>query len=117
MLDQEARKRLIDDYKKRSRTDTGGVYLIRNTKNGKILVEIASDIEAAENRFGFSQKTGSCINMKLNKDWAVYGPDVFKFEIAETIDKNENQTPMEFREDLNVLKQMWMEKLDAEILY
>jgi hypothetical protein len=117
MLDQEARKRLIDDYKKRSRRDRGGVYLIRNTRNGKVLVEIASDIEAAENRFSFSQKTGSCINMKINKDWSVYGPDTFTFETAETIDKNENQTPMEFREDLNVLKKLWLEKFEAETLY
>ncbi len=117
MIDNEARKQLINDYKKRSRTETGGVYLIRNTHNGKILVEIASDIEAAENRFGFSQKTGSCINMKLNKDWAVYGPGAFSFEVAETIDKNENQTPMEFRQDLNVLKKMWMEKFKEETLY
>jgi len=117
MVDPEIRKQIIDAYKKRSRTDTGGVYLIQNTQNGKILVEIASDIEAAKNRFSFSQKTGSCVNLKLNRDWALFGPDAFVFEVAETLDKSETQSPMEFRQDLNVLKKMWMEKYEPGSLY
>jgi hypothetical protein len=117
MVDPETRKQLIAAYKERSRKNTGGVYIIRNTQNGKLLLEIASDIAAAENRFSFAQKTGSCINMKLAKDWAIYGGGAFTFEIAETINRNEDQTPMEFREDLNVLKKMWAEKSDPAALY
>jgi hypothetical protein len=117
MIDPETRKKLISAYKERSRTDTGGVYMIKNTKNGKILLEVASDIEAAANRFSFAQKMGGCINYKLNKEWAAYGSDAFTFEIAETIDKNEEQSPVQFREDLNVLKKMWAEKFEPDALY
>lgn len=117
MLDNNARKELINAYKKRARTNTGGIYIIRNAQNGKILLEIASDIEAAENRFSFAKKTGGCINFKLSKDWADFGPEAFTFEIAETIDKNEDQTPTEFREELNLLKKMWAENYASSEMY
>jgi hypothetical protein len=117
MSDKETKKLLISAYKERSKTDTGGVYMIRNIKNGKILLETASDIEAASNRFSFAQKTGSCINYKLNRDWAADGGGIFTFEVAETINKNADQTPAEFREDLQVLKKMWVEKYEPSQLY
>jgi hypothetical protein len=117
MENKETRKELINAYKERSRTSTGGVYIIRNTQNGKLLLETASDIEAASNRFGFAQTTGSCINYKLQKDWSAYGSKVFVFEVAETLKKNDDQTPAQFREDLDFLKKLWTEKFDPATLY
>ena len=117
VADKESRKQLIDAYKERSRTQTGGVYAVRNTQNGRIFLDASADITASENRFKFAQSTGSCVNVKLNRDWAEFGSGAFTFEILETIDKNEDQTPAEFREDIDLLKKMWIEKYAPETLY
>ncbi|SHH47795.1 hypothetical protein SAMN02745823_00013 [Sporobacter termitidis DSM 10068] len=117
MADKETKKQLISAYKERARTQAGGVYLIRNKENGRIFLDDAPDISAAENRFCFAQQTGSCVNIRLGKDWARYGGGAFEFEALETIDKNEDQTAAEFRDDLDVLKNMWLEKYDPAVLY
>lgn len=80
-------------------------------------MDASPDIEAALNRFSFAQQTGSCVNVKLNDDWSVCGSAAFEFEIAETIAKNEAQSPTEFREDLQLLKSMWIEKFNPSVLY
>lgn len=95
----------------------GGIYTIRNTKNGKVFLDATPDITAAENRFRFAQQTGSCINIKLNKDWSEYGGDAFAFEVAEKLEKNDLQTPTEFRQDIQLLKKLWIEKYDPSVLY
>jgi hypothetical protein len=117
MADRETKKQLIDAYKERSRTQTGGIYLIKNKMNGKVFVDLSADMTAAVNRFNFAKQMNSCVNIKLNKDWAQYGGEVFELEIAETLEKNELQSPAEFREDLEILKKMWIEKFDPGILY
>lgn len=117
LADKETKKKLIDAYKEQCRTQTGGVYVIRNTANGKILLEASPDIAAAENRFRFALQTGSCVNIKLCKDWAAFGSGVFELETLETIGKNEDQTVDQFREDLELLKAMWLEKFDPATLY
>lgn len=117
MTDKETKKQLVNAYKEQTRKQAGGIYMIKNTKNGKVFIDSSLDISAAANRFAFSQETGSCTNIKLGKDWAQYGSGAFTFEIVETIEKNEEQTTAEFREDLQVLKAMRMEKFEADILY
>jgi hypothetical protein len=117
MSDKETKKQLINAYKERSRTQTGGVYLVRNRENGKVFVDLSADMAAAVNRFNFARQMNSCINVKLNNDWAQFGADAFDFEVAETIEKNEQQSPAEFRDDLELLKKMWIEKFDPEVLY
>jgi hypothetical protein len=117
MTDKETKKRLINAYKERAQTQTGGVYLIRNNANGRVLVDVAADMAAAVNRFNFTKQMNTCVNAKLTKDWAHYGSGVFELEVAETMDKSEKQSPAEFLEDLQVLKKMWQEKFEPAVLY
>lgn len=116
-MDKDTKKKLIDDYKEQSRTQTGGIYLIRNTKNGKIFLNATPDIIAIQNRFESGQQFGGSFHPKMNADWALFGSSAFEIEIAETIRKNANQTPEEFMEDLQLLKKMWIEKYDPALLY
>jgi hypothetical protein len=117
MSDKETKKQLINAYKERSRTQTGGVYLVRNRKNGKVFVDLSADMTAAVNRFNFAREMSSCVNVKLTRDWAQYGAEAFEFEIAETLEKSDKQSPAEFRDDLEVLKKMWIEKFEPKALY
>ena len=120
MADRETKKKLIEAYKEQSKTQRGGVYIIRNRENGRVFIDLAADMSAAANRYEFARKMASCPyggNARLSRDWAQYGSEAYEFEIAETMEKNSEQTPAEFREDLDLLKKMWVEKFDPTTLY
>lgn len=53
---------------------------------------------------------GSCRNDLLQKDWNQFGPDAFEFEELDILTPSEdpNYNPAE---DLEFLKDMWIEKL------
>jgi len=95
----------------------GGVYAIRNTQNGKMLIEAAADLRGSQNRFAFAQSTGSCVSMKLQSDWNAQDGKAFVFEPLEELKKGENQTMAQFKEDLETLKEFWLEKLAEQELY
>jgi hypothetical protein len=114
-MDKLNKKELLASYKDRKMV--GGICAIKNAVTGKLLVISTNDLQGCKNRFDFSQSTGSCINMKLQNDWKKYGKCAFIFEILEKYEKKETQTPEEFKNDIKVLEEMWLEKLDAAELY
>lgn len=119
-MDKNAKIQLAEAYKARLQTQTGGIYIIKNKDNSRIFIEITTDCMASLNRFGFSKQMNTCPyggNVQLTKDWVQYGRDAFEFEIVETINKNELQTMDEFRSDLEMLKILWLEKVDQTLLY
>ena len=115
MKDNKTKKELIAQYKERE--IIGGIYAIKNTLNDKLLLGAATDLHGYRNRFEFSQKTGSCIDMKLQSDWSKQGGEKFVFEVLETLKKNEKQTEKEFKTDIDVLKEMWLDKLSDRDFY
>jgi hypothetical protein len=94
----------------------GGVFAVRNTASGKLLLEHTADIQGSANRFEFMKKTGSCYNLKLQKDWDAGAP-AFEFEILEELEKGSEQTDSEFRADLATLRELWLDKLSGSELY
>ena len=110
------KKELKTAYKERH--IMGGVYAIQNKENGKMLVCTASDLSGIKNRFEFFQKFGgSALHGKLQKDIKQFGKNAFIFKTLEELKKKDTQTSAEFRADLETLKDIWLEKLDADILY
>ncbi|MDR2560218.1 MAG: GIY-YIG nuclease family protein, partial [Holophagales bacterium] len=87
------KKELQAQYK--DREIIGGVYIIKNELNGKILFAGSSDLQGSKNRFEFSKQTGSCVDMKLQKDWSKQGGEQFVFEVLEELKKGETQTAEE----------------------
>jgi hypothetical protein len=114
-MDQPGKKELIAKYKERK--IIGGVYAIKNGVTGRSLLLSAQDLQGSKNRFEFAQKTGSCVHPKLKDDWEAYGGKAFSFEIFEELEKMETQTPDEFKEDIKVLAEIWLEKFDSVELY
>jgi len=114
-MDKLNKKELLASYKERKMI--GGICTIKNTVTGKLLVISTTDLQGCKNRFDFSRKTGSCVNMKLQNDWEKYGYDKFIFEILEKYEKKETQLPQDFKNDIKVLEEMWLEKLGTDILY
>ena len=115
MKGSNQKKELLSQY--RERELIGGVYLIRNTEKNKLLIEATVDLNSIRNRFEFAKKTGSCVYMKLQKDWDEQGNGKFVFEALEELKKAETQTDAEFKADIELLKGLWLEKLSSEDLY
>ena len=109
------KKELINEYK--NRKQIGGICKITNIQTKRKLLFAVIDIKAAENRFEFSKKNDSCINYKLQKDWNKYGSNSFTFEVVEKLEKNIEQTSKEFIEDLNLLLDIYLNKIGTENIY
>ena len=114
-MDREKKKEIQAQYKERE--VVGGVYAIRNTKKNKLLVEATVDFRGSKNRFEFALETGSCVHLKLQDDWTEQDGRDFGFEVLEELKKGEAQTPAEFKADVDLLRQMWLEKLADTDLY
>jgi len=110
-----SRKELIQKYKER--VVVGGVYIVRNTVKNKLLLASTTDLPGSKNRFEFAQNTGICVDLKLQKDWESQNGGGFVFETLDEIEKGGAQTDAEFKADIKLLKEIWLEKLADETFY
>ena len=105
------RKELINRYK--NRIEIGGIFAIKNTMSKKWYVDSSPDLAATKNRFDFMGDS----YMKIANDYKAQKGMGFVFEILEELKKGEAQSDKEFREDLALLKAIWLEKLTGQELY
>jgi hypothetical protein len=107
-MDKSAAKK---EYKKAKRPM--GVYRIRNTRKDKSYIGFGTDLPAKINRHKAELKFGSHRNSELQEEWNLFGEASFQFEVLDELDpKEESQaSPIE---ELHVLKEMWMRKLEKE---
>ena len=116
MKSNDKKKEILAQYKEKE--TIGGVYLIRNTVQNKLLLDATADLQSIKNRFEFAQNTGSCVNPKLQKDWSEHGSKAFVLEVLEELSKGNTQSDPEFKADVSLLREMWLEKLsETEDLY
>ncbi|MFA5528879.1 MAG: GIY-YIG nuclease family protein [Peptostreptococcales bacterium] len=104
------RKEMVSEYKER--TIVGGIYAIRNNLNNKTLLLSATDLHGCKNRFEFCQKLNNCTYIKLQQDWQKHGNSIFAFEILDQLEKKENQTEKQFKEEIKILYEIWKEKYE-----
>ena len=115
MENNAAKQALKAEFK--SRKKLGGFFVIRNTETGKLLPGVTTDLRRSQNRFEFAQATGSCVDLKLTKDWAAHGGATFAFEVLEELHQADTQSDADFAKDIKLLKEMWLEKLADQLLY
>ena len=106
---------MIQRYKERKKL--GGVYAIKNTIKDKMLLEATADLSSSKNRFEFAKKTGSCVDLKLKKDWDEQRGAGFVFEVLEELEKGDAQTDAQFSADVKLLKELWVEKMADKLIY
>ena len=80
---KKSRKELNREYMKRLKP--AGVFQIKNTANGKVLLGSSLNLEGPLNSHHFMLKTGSHRNKVLQQEWDEYGEEKFIFEILETV--------------------------------
>lgn len=109
------RKALTKDYKERKLV--GGVYLIRNTQNGRYLIGHAVDLASMRNRFQFAVTIGSAVDPRVRADWATFGAQAFTLDILEEIEQGPDQTRAQFEADLVELERLRHAELDPSQEY
>ena len=115
MKNNKTKRELQAQYKERE--IVGGVYIVKNMLNNKILFASTTDLQGSRNRFEFARKTETCIDLKLQADWDKNGSGQFAFEVLEELIKGETQTDEEFKADIDVLKEMWLDRLSDRDFY
>jgi hypothetical protein len=110
------RKALIREYKESRRPM--GVFRVRNVAERKSLIGVSVDLPAILNRQLAQLRMGVHRIRELQDDWKRLGPEGFAFEVVDTLKPSE-EPGYDPAKDLEVLLQMWREKLlgDGERLY
>jgi hypothetical protein len=103
-----SRKDLKRAYKERKKP--AGVFQIRNTVNGRILLGSSLNLEGVFNGHKFRLSIGRHPNGTLQKEWDEYGPEKFVFENLEIV-KEKDDPNFDLDDELTLLEQIWLEKL------
>jgi len=104
----KSRKDINREYLERVKP--AGVFQVKNTANGKVLLGSSLNLEGPLNRHKFMLKIGSHTNKALQKDWDELGPDKFIFEILEEV-KVKDDPNFNLKDELTLLELIWLEKL------
>jgi len=102
----------IQDIKReyKERPKAAGVFQVKNTANGKILLGSSLNLHGPLNAHRFMLTIGSHRNKILQKEWNEFGEDKFVFEILETV-KVKDDPDFDIKDELTLLEQIWLEKL------
>jgi len=114
-MEKEQKRELIANYKQQK--TTGGVYEIRNLQTGKRFLKADINLEAAQNRFDFSQKVNSCVQIKMREDWERFGGEAFAFAVLEEIELGAEESPRGFKDRLKKLEEHYKSLSAPELLY
>lgn len=104
------RKARIREYKKEPRP--AGIYQVRNTATGVVMVGATTNLAGRLNRHRFQLKAGLHPNAELQADWNDLGPDAFELTVLDTLEPRA-EPDYDPREDLALLLALWIEKLRA----
>jgi hypothetical protein len=94
----------------RERRKPAGIFRIRNTVNGRILLGSSRNLEGPLNSHRFMLTIGSHRNEALQREWDEYGPGSFVFEVLEEV-KVKDDPDFNLDDELTLLEQIWLEKL------
>ncbi len=104
----KSRKDLNREYTERKKP--AGVFQVKKIENGKVLLGSSLNLEGPLNGHKFMLKTGGHYNKMLQQEWDAYGSDKFVFEILE-VAKVKDDPNFNLRDELALLEQIWVEKL------
>jgi group I intron endonuclease len=104
----KSKKDIKREYKEREKP--AGVFQVKNTVNGKVLLGSSLDLEGPLNRHKFMLTIGGHRNKVLQQEWNKYGPDKFVFEILEVVEVKDDPN-FNLSDELTLLEQIWLEEL------
>ena len=107
-MDQERKKQLIKDYKRK--LNIGAVYYIECRGNHRRILFSTIDIGSIKNRYAFSRSINGCPDPSFYGEWTKYGTESFSLVVLEELKMKEDQTAQDFADDIKMLLEMWREK-------
>ena len=104
--------KLIKDIKReyKERKIPAGIFQVKNTANGKVLLGSSLNLEGPLNSHRFMLTIGRHRNEALQKEWNEFGPDKFVFEILEVV-KVKDDPDFNLNDELTLLEEIWLDKL------
>lgn len=109
-MDPNRRKELKKAAKET--TPEMGVFLIRNTANGRILIGSSMNLGGSSNSFHYKLDFFSHHNDLLKTDLARYGAAAFTFEVLEKIDAGKID-PADRADTVRMLEKKWRSELTS----
>lgn len=113
-MEEHSKKELKERYKNRS--VIGGIYCIKCNGNDHLWMKSTVDMVGQKNKFEFFVSANICPETSMLLEWNRYGAKLFSFIVLEKIEKRPTQTEREFKDDIDVLLELWMEKQHEENL-
>jgi adenine C2-methylase RlmN of 23S rRNA A2503 and tRNA A37 len=107
------RKRELQAQYKQMKPDMG-ILAVINKSNDRYLLEVAPNLKAKLNSITFQLKNGSHVNRQLQKDWDTLGEEGFEIVILEQLDYDEDESKTDYKDDLQLLKMIWIDKLTEQ---
>lgn len=107
----DERRKLRATYEQAPRR--AGVYLLRNTVTGRILVGSSPDLRSVRNRLDFGQQTESTgvLDRRMVVDARAHGMASFELEILDELKVVDGWTDAELAADLRELEALWRTQL------
>lgn len=110
----KTRKELKEQYKQMKTPMS--VFQIRNTRNGKVLIDYSTDFKSKWNRHTMQLKFGNHKNKALQKDWNEFGENNFVFEVLSEL-KRKDEESIDYNKELEILQDLILDELNHEQLY
>jgi hypothetical protein len=87
-----------------------GVFQVRNTKTGKVLIGKSKTLDTKFNSILFQLKMGSFPDKELQNDFVTFGEAAFVFEILDRLEPKDDPL-WDCDGDLKTLEELWLDKL------
>ena len=109
--DRDRRRELRETYAQRR--SEAGVYLLRNTATGRVLIASTMDLASVGNKLDFGRATGSTgvLVRGMAAEAAEHGMAAIELEVLDRLPDVPARTPDEVAADLRALEALWREQL------
>jgi len=114
-MSSDKRRQLQEQYK--NMKPEMGVFIIRCNSNGKFFAKSNKNMKSKINSITFQLNANSHPNSKLQKDWNEHGESNFTIEVLEVLEYDKDECKTDYKEELDMLESIWIEKLGIESSY
>ncbi len=111
-ISSERKKELQEQY--RQMKPDMGILAVINKDHKRCWLEAAPNLKGKQNSVAFQLKNGSHVNRRLQKDWNELGEQAFQIVVLEQLEYDQDESKTDYREDLEVLKMMRIDKLKEQ---
>lgn len=111
-ISNERRKELQQKYQ--AMKSGIGIIAVINKNQERYFLQTSTNLQGKINSIRFQLKSGGHPHKTLQRDWNIDGAEQFGIMVLEQIEYKEEETELDHKDDLLLLKQIWQEKLIAE---